>query len=185
MSDAAAFRATYSDWRLIKGRKVVQVVFEIPIEQANLAYQVLDGMPNPAAEVWCAVARLKSDTERKVMPVAAANGDPSPTRIDTSPTSGPDIQARARKPVDPEKRLAQLAAIRCSEPMFWRYLNEHGPLGIGAIIDKDTAAAAVRFICQVESRSEIKPNTEAALRWNLLESAFVCWRDVPEYADAS
>jgi len=57
---AAAFQATYSDWRLIKGRKCVQVVFEVPVEQADQAYQVLGGMPDPSKSVWCAIARMNS-----------------------------------------------------------------------------------------------------------------------------
>ena len=39
---AAAFRASYSDWKLIKTRSVVQIVFEVPLEAADEAYQVLD-----------------------------------------------------------------------------------------------------------------------------------------------
>jgi hypothetical protein len=58
-----AFRASYADWRVIKTRACIQVVFEVPIEQADQAYQVLGGMPMAANEIWCAVARLD---ERKV-----------------------------------------------------------------------------------------------------------------------
>lgn len=173
---AAAFKATYSDFRLIKGRKVVQFVFELPIEQADVALKVVGGMPNPAAEVWCAVARLDPEKiERQVMPVDAANGDPKPTRLDTSPASGPDIPARAN-------RLAQRAGILCNDPLFHRYLAErHFKLPM-AQMSTEGAAQFVREHCKVESRSDIKPNTEAGLRWDLLESAFVCWRDFPEYA---
>jgi len=58
----AAFQATFTDWRLIKGRKVVQIVFEVPLEGADEAYRVLDGMPDPGASVWCAIARLREET---------------------------------------------------------------------------------------------------------------------------
>jgi hypothetical protein len=54
----AAFEANYGDWRLVKGRKVVQIVLEVPMESADHAYKVLGGMPNPGAGVWLAVARL-------------------------------------------------------------------------------------------------------------------------------
>lgn len=54
----AAFEATYSDWRVIKGRKVVQIVVELPLEKADHAYKVLGGMPNQGAEAWLAIARL-------------------------------------------------------------------------------------------------------------------------------
>lgn len=66
MSNApAAFEATYSDWKLVKSRKVVQIVLEVPMEKADLAYQVLGGMPNHAAEAWLAVARMNGKAEQK------------------------------------------------------------------------------------------------------------------------
>ncbi len=57
MNTPAAFEATYSNWRVVRGRGVIQLVFEIPIENEKLAYDVLGGMPT-TNEVWCAVARL-------------------------------------------------------------------------------------------------------------------------------
>lgn len=59
MTDEAAFQATYSDVKFIKTRQVVQFIFEVPIEDATRAMEMLGGMPNPAAEVWCGIARLK------------------------------------------------------------------------------------------------------------------------------
>lgn len=61
MEKPAAFSASYSDWRVIKGRKVVQIVLEVPLEAADHAYNVLGGMPNFGSENWFAVARLKQD----------------------------------------------------------------------------------------------------------------------------
>lgn len=58
MSEPAAFSATYSDLKLIKTRKVVQFVFEVPLEAAGHAMNVLGGMPSPMAETWFAIARL-------------------------------------------------------------------------------------------------------------------------------
>lgn len=59
MSEPAAFSATYSDLKVIRGRKVVQFIFEVPIEAAGHAYNVLGGMPSPMDEKWFAIARLK------------------------------------------------------------------------------------------------------------------------------
>jgi hypothetical protein len=55
----AAFSATYSDWRVIKGRKVVAITFEVPVEASGHAYNVLDGMPKFGAEQWFGIARLQ------------------------------------------------------------------------------------------------------------------------------
>lgn len=55
----AAFSATYADWKLIKTRQVVQVIFEVPLEAAGHAYNVMEGMPSPMQERWFAIARMK------------------------------------------------------------------------------------------------------------------------------
>jgi hypothetical protein len=56
--EPAAFSATYSDWRVLKGRKVIQIVLEVPLEAAGHAYNVLGGMPKIGGEEWFAIARL-------------------------------------------------------------------------------------------------------------------------------
>jgi hypothetical protein len=93
---AAAFQATFADWKLINGRKVVQVVFEVPIEQSGLAYTVLGGMPDPGASVWCAIARLEQPKAEQ--------------------------HKREKKSWD-EMTAGQQAGILCSDPLFAKYLN--------------------------------------------------------------
>jgi hypothetical protein len=58
MSDSA-FDATFADFRLVKGRKVCQVILEIPIEAANHALSILGGIPNPEKTTWVGVAAIK------------------------------------------------------------------------------------------------------------------------------
>src|SRR5512133_3051679 len=70
MTDAA-FQATFSDFRLVKGRKVAQIVLEVAIEEADKALAVLGGVPQPATEAWVAVARL--ETRAKVVPIKPDN----------------------------------------------------------------------------------------------------------------
>ncbi len=57
MTDAA-FQATFSDFKIVKGRKVCQVVLEVALEHADAALKVLGGVPRPDAETWVGVARL-------------------------------------------------------------------------------------------------------------------------------
>ena len=40
----AAIKATFSDFKLIKTRKVAQLVMEIPVEQADAALKALGGL---------------------------------------------------------------------------------------------------------------------------------------------
>lgn len=65
-SDHAVFAACYADWRLIKGRKVVQIVLELPIEKSDQAYRVLGGMPDPGTSAWFAVAALEEDPKPQI-----------------------------------------------------------------------------------------------------------------------
>jgi hypothetical protein len=50
--EPAAVKATFSDFRLIKGRKQAQLVLEIPIEEADRALAALGGIPQPQSDHW-------------------------------------------------------------------------------------------------------------------------------------
>lgn len=64
MTDTAPiFSASYSDWRIVKGRKVVQIIFEVPIGAEGHAYRVLGGMPKLDKPSWFGIARLKEKPE--------------------------------------------------------------------------------------------------------------------------
>lgn len=54
----AVFSGVYSDWKLVRTRNTVQVVFEIPLEAAGHAFNVLGGMPNQAKSKFFAIAEL-------------------------------------------------------------------------------------------------------------------------------
>ena len=91
----ALFQGTYADFKVIKTRKVAQIVVEVPIEAANDALEALGGVPRSDKEVWLAVARL-----------------------DLKP-----VQAPPERPKRPYS-YTQQAAIRCNEPVFHAFLNE-------------------------------------------------------------
>lgn len=60
--DKAAIRATFCNIRNIAGRKVVQLIMEIPVEQAGQAYEAF-GWPDAANPKWVAIALLNEDAE--------------------------------------------------------------------------------------------------------------------------
>lgn len=64
MTRPIAFSATFSDFKLVKTRKVAQLVFEIPLEAVDAAYQVLGGMPDPSAERWFGIAPIREDAAK-------------------------------------------------------------------------------------------------------------------------
>ena len=202
-SPAAIFRASYSDWKLIRTRKCVQIIFEVPLEGglAHAAYAALGGMPDPAAEAWVAIARLNPETVKEVMPDTPANqranpndktqsreevmptdNRPNQRSVDMLPASGPDIPARAHKPVAVEKRLAQRAGILCADPQFQQFLRTYYNRQIE---DEKDAAFILRQICNVESRADIRPDTEAGKIFDTLYARFITWRDADKYVEAS
>lgn len=61
MNDDAVFTGTYSDFRIIKTRKVAQVVVEFPIEQGERFVNRF-GLPNNHEDKWVVVAWLKSES---------------------------------------------------------------------------------------------------------------------------
>lgn len=97
MNQPLAFRGTYSDWRLVKTRGVVQVILEIPLADADMAYQILGGMPDSSKERWFGIAPLSQK-------------EPKPDKRDW-------------RDLPP----AQQAGIRCEEPAFISFLKEERP----------------------------------------------------------
>jgi hypothetical protein len=154
----AAFKASFSDWKLIRGRKVVQIVLEVPLEAADEAYNVLGGMPNPASEIWCAVARL------------------NPERKEDKPQ--PAAPARAKRDWD-ELSYPQQSGILCNESAFWKFLDEVEGLSTSG---PETAAEAIRELCGILSRSELGTNQKAGKIWSRLVSSYRVWQQHPELA---
>ena len=150
MDKPAALRATWSDFKIIKGRKIVQLIFEVPIEGADEALHVLGGLPRADMETWVGIARLE-------------------TREAPLPEAKPK---RAFNELPP----TQQAAIRCGEKAFQRYLEEvHLIGGCGP----EEAAAFIRSHCNVMSRSELNAKAEAAEMWRRLEEDYLLWLNAP------
>jgi hypothetical protein len=59
-----AIPATFAKFQQVSGRKVLQLVFEVPIEAAKQAFDLL-GYPTPGTESWVAIAPLKHGPEAK------------------------------------------------------------------------------------------------------------------------
>jgi len=175
---AAAFQATYSDWKVVKGRKVVQVVFELPLETADAAYQALGGMPVPANEVWCGIARLADASAPEILSVSSSGE----RELASDPGLGPERKRRKFDELPPP----QQAGILCGQIAFQKFLWEKFPRQFRATAAVgqtalENAAAAVRLLCNVDSRADIKPdNTE----WLSLKLAYQLWQREAEVVPA-
>jgi len=157
MPAPAAISGTFSDLKTVKSRSVVQLVIEVPIEQGAAVIEAF-GFPQPGAEIHVAVARL----------VAA------PAVVEREPPT-----EKPRRKFD-ELPQSQQAGIRCSEGVFWRFLAEIYGLKADS---PETAAAAVRKICGVESRADldrVRPGESST--WERLNARFVVWLHHPELA---
>lgn len=151
----AAFTATYSDWKPVKTRRIIQIIFEVPWERHDEAYQALGGMPDPGGERWFAIAQLQMETKKA--------GNPAMQTEDSQPNGRAAVSSRQRP-----NPYAQRAGILCNDIRFQKFLAER----YGIIAAPDAAACKVRELCEVDSRTEIIPGTSAADRFDILESAY-------------
>ncbi len=161
MTNPAAFRATYSDWKLIKTRQCVQIIFEVPLADADQAYDVLGGMPDAAKERWFGIAPLRSD---------------APAEAPTAPEE-PELTSVTVKSTTPWRDLTPTvqSVLRCDQPAFQAFLREEYRTKIDN--EKD-AATEVRKICGVNSRSTLSTNHAARMIWHALDSKFQAWQRV-------
>jgi len=86
--------------------------------------------------------------------------------------------AKLDKPLEPtvpagvHNPYSRRAGILAQDKQFQAWLK---------VPNADYAAHQIRHKCGVTSRKDILPGTDAALRFDLLQSAFVVWRDGPRH----
>ena len=148
---AAAIKATFSDFRIVKGRKVAQLVFETPIESADEALATLGGLPRSDKEAWCGIARLDTSKVQEVTPE-------KPKRSFA------------------ELPIAQQAALLCGREAFAAFLRDAKER---MCFTEEEVAAVLRSICGVKSRSELSTNPSAAGRFQTLTLEFEDWMKAP------
>lgn len=175
MSGPMAFRAVYSDWKLVKTRGVIQVVLEVPLADADAAYDVLGGMPQAGKERWFGVAALKSDQKDSTPSVQ------QPQPVVDKPQAGAKREWRDMQP-------AQQAALRCNDVKFRVFLrDEYEEIwretagfmsGRETTVEADRAAECVRMFCGVQSRSELNTNHKARVIWHQLDDHFQAWQRI-------
>lgn len=152
MTNPAAFKATLVDFKNIRTRKLVQIVFEAPIEDADRILAGLGGYGTLGKESWWAVARL-----------------------DAEPASEP-VKPEKRRRLWDELSYAEQAGIRCGEESFKRWALE------AKFAHPNTdIAEVVRRYCRVSTRAEIRQGNAAGTRWEFLESNYQSWLKAAEH----
>lgn len=164
----AAFKAAYCDWKLVRTRQVVQIVFEVPLSEAGIAYDVLGGMPNPASETWFGIAPLHPPAATEAAADPERLEQPAPEEAPPQPETAKVAAKRAWEDLQP----AQQAGIRSHDIRFEQFLEEEYKQHWRAHKD---SAECIRSICGVNSRSQIGVNRTALARWQKLDQHFQAW----------
>lgn len=169
---AAVIKAAYADYRRVKGRKCLQLILEIPLEQAPQVHEAF-GEPLPDGSTWVAVARLENSLDYHHKTVHDGEGAGAPgmaAQAETVPAPEPPSPHRLTK----GGKLCQRAAIMCGEGSFWKFFAErYKPFVINDDI-RDSPTFVRRF-CGVTSRAELDHNPEAASKFLDLESRYKAW----------
>ena len=143
-----AILANFVDYRTVKTRSSFQLIFEVPIEQADEALRLLGGTPQPAETRWVGIALSK--TERKAV-------EPKPEK--------------ERRPFD-TLPLSQQAGIRCNDSQFAGFIAEHWYGDEIKPFNNVDPTALVYVLCEITSRSELDTNDLAAQMWKKLEADY-------------
>ncbi|MGH2358943.1 MAG: hypothetical protein ACRDGM_00130 [bacterium] len=143
----AMINATFSDFKLIRTRSVAQLVFELPIEQADAALVALGGVPQPAEERWVTI-NLARARQRTTKPSLLSDSEKARTRC----------------------------VLLCKEHAFqaWifvRALEENRQIGEATGREAE-CARLVRDMLGVASRAEIAHDDAARAKFRQLEVAY-------------
>lgn len=160
MTDAAIIEAEYVEWRMVKTRSSLQLIFEVPLERQEHVMQAL-GVPLPNVSSPVAICRL----------VDAQSRPAAPARIEHA---NDEADAAADKPSKP---LSQVSAILCNIVAFRRFIMEQYD-GWDQIPTVDQAADWLREQCGVQSRREFDHDDAAASNFRHIRSSYRAWMHV-------
>lgn len=171
MTKPAAIQASYADYRRVKGRKVLQLIFEVPLEQAPQVHEAF-GEPLPDGTTWVAVARI--DKTVAEMSPQAAGGFARAAALE--PERRTEIARNAAKKRWGDLPLVQRAAIMCEDKTFLQFLKEDREYSEQLDIANGDVPSFVRHACMVNSRSELDSNEFAGKAFIKLERKFQAWK---------
>lgn len=196
MSDPCVIRADYANWRPVAGRKVLQLILEVPLEQTADVMEKL-GVPMPGESKWVAVALLESGkpanesedgalksalkpSEGIDAPETQAGSAPSHTTAITAAAGTSEIRNKERRPFD-SLPLSSQAAILCQDGNFRNWLKD--AYHDSAIDGPDAAANVVRRACGVQSRADLNIIPDAAQAWGAIVTSYRASETDRQYAD--
>lgn len=160
-----AVLATFADCKFIRTRSTMQLVLELPIEQADEALKVLGGVPQPGTERWVGVALAPK--ERKSILDSPEHKAEQASRNEAFKTSVEAIEKQHR-PFQSLK-LSQQAGVRCNDQQFQDYI---WAMSDAQVEIEETATTLCKKYLGVTSRSELDTNDLAGAKWKKLEADY-------------
>jgi len=138
----AALQADFTSYKPVPSRKVLQLVFEVPLETQEQTFRTL-GYPTPGESTWVAVARLNLKR----------------------------TQAEGATAPNPKKPLtrSQLAAVKLQNKDFCAWLVDTYWTGKEEIGDYD---GVLKRVLLIGSKSELDTNPEKADAFDRLMTDF-------------
>jgi hypothetical protein len=158
MPEYRGISGTYSDFKLVKTRGVVQVIVEFPIEEANQVLESLGGLPMPGKEEHVSLG-LRS----RLMDIAEGRAT-GPDRHANLSLVGKQRYAAA----DEMEKARTRSALLAKDPQFIAWVNKTSDWVCGP-------DEFIRVKCGVQSRSEIANNEFAYKQFLRLEGEFAAW----------
>jgi hypothetical protein len=156
MADDAIIQADYTEWRMVKTRSTLQLIFEVPLEAQERVMQAL-GVPLPNVSTPVAIARLR------------ANAEPAPQIEHAN-----DQRAADDIPGKPPRPLSQVSAILCNIVAFRRFIMEQYD-GWDQMPTVEEAADWLREQCGVQSRREFDTDDAAAANFRNIRAQYSAW----------
>jgi len=147
MNDSAIIKGVYADYRRVKGRKVLQIIVEVPMEAAPLVHKAF-GEPTPDGSTWVAVALLNNEKAKEK----------------------PDHKLSQQAAMCCNEGAFATFLMQ----QFGKFWNSSSSSMEGEPIPT-ICARVVRNICGVKSRSELDTDPAAAARWRDLHAEYKAW----------
>ncbi len=143
MTDFCAIEADYVNWRPVNGRKVLQLVFEVPLENTHDVLTRL-GTPTPGESKWVAIALLdRTKLVRDTGPHQSihANGE-----HEVSGSATAQAEGGSPKKSWSDYTRSQQAAILSTDADFIRYFDARSP---------NDATGKLKAHFRISSRTEL------------------------------
>jgi hypothetical protein len=194
MEEPRVIQADYANWRTVAGRKVLQLTFEVPIEQTADVMNKL-GVPMPGESKWCAIALLVNNgsanendagqhrnVPKSSGPSEALDGHhgPIPSRTPASIAVVGISETHDRRKFS-ELPLPQQAGIRCQDKDFhWFLMDEYPTIAARSTEPK----GIVCELCGVDTRSGLVHGEASGDMWRSIEARYQSWRTDRQFAEA-